>query len=106
MVVQWDLSTAAAALHNGHTTAEALLELHLQKITLHERHLNCFITMDEVGARDQAKASQSRHLAGTPLSKIDGIPIALKDNIDVAGVPTSNGTVKFSQAPHDSTVAN
>jgi aspartyl-tRNA(Asn)/glutamyl-tRNA(Gln) amidotransferase subunit A len=42
-------------------------------------------------ARQQAAAAEERWLEGRPLSAIDGWCIAVKDNIDVAGVRTTNG---------------
>ncbi len=104
MAVQWDLTEAALALRSGEITAETLLDQHLQNIALNQPRLNCFITLDEAGARVAAKASSARHHAGAPLSMLDGIPIALKDNIDVAGLPTSNGTARLRLASDDAEV--
>jgi len=50
--------------------------------------LNCFITSDAEALRIAARAYDRRPGSG-PLA---GIPIALKDNIDVAGIPTTAGT--------------
>jgi aspartyl-tRNA(Asn)/glutamyl-tRNA(Gln) amidotransferase subunit A len=52
------------------------------------RPLNCYVTF----CREQALADAEEASARVArLSPIDGIPIAVKDNIDVAGVPTTNG---------------
>lgn len=104
MAVQGDLTDAALALRSGEITAETLLDQHLQAIALGQPRLNCFITLDEAGARVAAKASAGRHHAGAPLSMLDGIPIALKDNIDVASLPTSNGTAELRPASEDAEV--
>jgi len=104
MAVQWDLTEAASALRSGEITAERLLDQHLQTIELRQPQLNGFVTLDEAGARVQARASAARHHAGEPLSMLDGIPIALKDNIDVAGLPTSNGTAELRPATDDAEV--
>lgn len=48
------------------------------------------VRVDE--AQGDAKASYERYRRGAPLGPLDGVPIAIKDCIDVAGVPTSNGT--------------
>ena len=52
------------------------------------------------GARAEAEAAAAaaRYRAGTPRSALDGIPVAVKDCIDVAGVPSTGGT-KFLTAP-------
>ncbi len=104
MAVQWDLTEAASALRSGEITAETLLDQHLQTIELRQPQLNGFITLDEAGARAAARASAARHHTGEPLSMLDGIPIALKDNIDVAGLPTSNGTAELRPASDDAEV--
>ena len=43
-------------------------------------------------------ASRARHRAGRPLGPLDGVRIAVKDNIDVAGSPTTNGSVVDASA--------
>ena len=49
-------------------------------------------TSDERARRD-ADAATERWERGQPLSPLDGVPYLIKDNMDVAGVPTTNGTV-------------
>src|ERR1041384_2485416 len=53
-------------------------------------------------ARAAGEAARKRFAAGQPLSALDGVPIAVKDCIDVAGLPSTNGT-KFLTEPaaHD-----
>src|SRR3954471_9880866 len=46
----------------------------------------------------EAEASRARFLEGKPLSALDGIPVAVKDCMDVAGMPSTNGT-KFLTEP-------
>ena len=55
------------------------------------RDLNCFITLCGDRAIAEAKSAAERARMKRRLSPIDGIPVAIKDNIDLAGVPTSNG---------------
>ncbi|MGD8200605.1 amidase [Ornithinimicrobium sp. W1679] len=64
----------------------------LQVIDEREAQLNAFWVRDEpeqVLAR--ARASQERWAAGTPLSRWDGVPVTLKENIARAGVPMPAG---------------
>ena len=49
-------------------------------------------------AREAAIASRARFASRTPLGPLDGAPIAVKDCIDVAGLPSGNGTA-FLRAP-------
>jgi Asp-tRNA(Asn)/Glu-tRNA(Gln) amidotransferase A subunit family amidase len=44
----------------------------------------------------QAAASTARFAAGAPLSVLDGVPVAFKDMVDVAGAPICNGQARDS----------
>ena len=55
------------------------------------RPLNCYVTLCREQALADAEEASARAARHERLSPIDGIPIAVKDNIDVAGVPTTNG---------------
>jgi aspartyl-tRNA(Asn)/glutamyl-tRNA(Gln) amidotransferase subunit A len=55
------------------------------------RTLNCFITLCSDLAIAEAASASERARMRRRLGPIDGIPVAIKDNIDLAGVPTSNG---------------
>jgi aspartyl-tRNA(Asn)/glutamyl-tRNA(Gln) amidotransferase subunit A len=97
---------AAAALRQGEVSAAELLEAYLERIDRLDPELNCFVTVDESGARRQAREADERRQAGTIRSPLDGVPLALKDNIDVAGLPTSNGTKLFRMATEDAHVVS
>lgn len=100
-----DITDAAAALAAGAFSAEALLQAYLARIEQFEDGLNCFITLLPDDALAQARAADARRAKGEHLSPLDGIPIALKDNIDLAGVPTSNGMAKFRTPERDAAAA-
>jgi len=51
--------------------------------------LNAFIRLLPERALAAAKASEERFRHGQPLGPLDGVPVAAKDIIDVAGVPTT-----------------
>jgi aspartyl-tRNA(Asn)/glutamyl-tRNA(Gln) amidotransferase subunit A len=51
-----------------------------------------FISLRNDGALAEAEASDIRRKQGTPLSPYDGIPVAIKDLIDVAGSITTAGS--------------
>lgn len=54
--------------------------------------LNAFMVIDRAGAMAQARASLARWRAGTPLSPIDGVPVTIKDTVDIEGFPTRSGS--------------
>jgi aspartyl-tRNA(Asn)/glutamyl-tRNA(Gln) amidotransferase subunit A len=80
----------AAHLASGAITSRCLTELYLSRIKKHEK-LNAFITVMREEALKAADASDQRRVEGRTRGPLDGIPVALKDNIDVAGVPTTAG---------------
>ena len=87
-----DITVVGTELASEKITSTELLARHLEKIKKFEGTLNCFVSIDEARAKEDADASDRRYKEGSPLSLIDGIPIALKDNIHVNGQPTCNGT--------------
>jgi aspartyl-tRNA(Asn)/glutamyl-tRNA(Gln) amidotransferase subunit A len=55
--------------------------------------LNAFAFLDEAGALAAAHAAEQRFQAGEPLGAVDGIPISVKDLLDVRGVVTRHGSL-------------
>lgn len=85
----WSLRQAAAALAKRQISSEELTKLCLARIAELDAQFNTFITLDADSALAQARASDRQRTAGRPIGLLAGIPIALKDNIDTAGVRTT-----------------
>jgi len=71
--------------------------------------MKCFVSIIPADILAQAVASEARWKVGKPLSPIDGVPVAIKDEIDQAGHPTSLGTkflAKYGNAIKDSEVVS
>ena len=84
----------SAALADGSTTAVHLTEAALAKITACDPTIRAFITVAP-DCVQQAQQSDKRR-AGGQIGRLEGIPVAIKDNIDMAGLPTTDGTGHFA----------
>ena len=80
-----------ALLARGETTSQALTEAYLAAIERENPERRAYLAVDAVGALAAARDSDARRAAGKPLGRLDGIPLAIKDNLDVAGLVTTAG---------------
>jgi aspartyl-tRNA(Asn)/glutamyl-tRNA(Gln) amidotransferase subunit A len=60
---------------------------------------HAFITLTAERARAEAAASAARHADGTARGPLDGVPVAIKDLLDVAGITTTAGADFRRDAP-------
>ena len=67
----------------------------LVRIERLDASLNGFVALSET-ARTEAEASTRRWAEGKPLSSLDGVPIAVKDNLAVAGMPATWGSQHYA----------
>lgn len=84
----------AAALTSGAESAQSLTAAALNRIAACDGAVRAFITVAS-DAMEQARASDARRQSGQ-IGAMEGIPVAIKDNIDVAGLPTTDGTAHFA----------
>jgi len=87
----------ARLLADGTITAPALLELYLERIARMDRELRSFRVVLAHSARQEAGVAQDRLNAGERLPLL-GVPIAIKDDVDVAGEVTTYGTAAHGAA--------
>jgi mandelamide amidase len=62
-------------------------------------HLNSIITQDAEVLLAAARAADRHQSANEPLGPLHGVPILIKDNIDVQGLPCSAGTAAVQGLP-------
>ena len=79
-------------LRSGKVTPRTYLEESLDRIAKNEPRIGAFVALNAEGARKAADASSARWRDGKPLSAIDGMPIAVKDVIETADMPTGQGS--------------
>ena len=75
----------------------------LDRIAKFEPQINAFVLVDEDGTLAAARASEARWAKGEPKGLVDGLPVTIKDIIDVKGKPTRKGslTTPTTPAQHD-----
>ncbi|MGC2414744.1 MAG: amidase, partial [Stellaceae bacterium] len=61
----------------------------LSRIAAHDGKLHSFLRLAEEAALAEAAAAEAELMAGTPRGPMHGIPYALKDIIETAGIPTT-----------------
>src|SRR6201995_4001526 len=80
----------ARAVRRGDTTATQVVADHLEQIAISEPSLNAFRAVRGGEAITEAeKVADQEDLANLPLA---GVPVAVKENTAVAGLPTWNGS--------------
>ena len=82
---------AAADLCAGKITSKALTSAALARAKA-DQNLNAFVTLDEAGAMKAAAAFDAGHTKKSACKPLGGVPIVIKDNIEVAGLPATAGT--------------
>ncbi len=97
----------AKAVAGGKTTALAVTEAALARIAQHDTILNSFTDVTADRARSKAKAIDAAIAAGRPVGPLAGVPFAVKNLFDIAGLPTRAGSKinrDLPPAPRDSTL--
>jgi len=89
-VVELDIAAARTGLASGSLTAEALTRASLERIAKYDPRYRAIIFQNP-DAVAQARAIDLRRATGESLGALAGIPVVIKDTIDMAGVPTTGG---------------
>src|SRR5213080_2919844 len=95
------LAAASTGIRSRALTPMQLVRACLARIDTYNPKLNAFITVMREQALAQAKELEAEQRAGRLRSPLHGIPIALKDNIDTAGVRTTAASAVFDDRTPD-----
>jgi len=97
----------AARLRGGELSASALVDCYLQRIRQHDEKLHAYVEVYADDARAAAENADRAVKAGRQRGPLHGIPIALKDLIDIEGKRTTGGSLYFRErvSPVTATVA-
>ncbi len=91
----FDFSTAAeiaTAVASGHSTARGVIEATLARIRERDPVLNSFTAVTEQRALLRAEAIDATRARGETLGPLAGVPFAVKNLFDIAGLPTLAGS--------------
>src|SRR6266508_3413460 len=87
----------AAAVREGRASPQDVVEAHLEWIESLDRSIHAFQVVRPDGVREEARALASRaDLRELPLA---GVPVAIKDNLEMAGYATRSGTLASPDEP-------
>jgi aspartyl-tRNA(Asn)/glutamyl-tRNA(Gln) amidotransferase subunit A len=89
---------AAALIRRRKLSPVEYLDAILAAAPAAQARLNCFTAIMAEPARAAARAAEQAVMAGAALGPLHGVPVTVKDLLDVAGVPTKHGSAIFADA--------
>jgi amidase len=94
-----------AALESKRTTSRELVLQYLTRIATYDRMLHTLVTVNPKALAEAEERDRER-AAGKVRGPLHGIPIALKDNIHTADMPTTGGALAFANLipPYEATL--
>jgi aspartyl-tRNA(Asn)/glutamyl-tRNA(Gln) amidotransferase subunit A len=107
-VRDYSLHRLAEGLAAKEWTSLDLTEACLKVAEANAASTHAYLGIDAEGARAAARASDERRTAGAVLGPLDGIPVALKDNLNAKGWPVSAGSnvLEGYTSPYDATAVD
>jgi amidase len=90
------IARQAELIASGEVNSRDLVELYLERIGRLDAHLNCFRVVFTERARLEADQADARRAAGEQRPLL-GVPVAIKDHLDVAGDVTALGTNAYGE---------
>lgn len=95
-VEQVEMSRISAALTKKRVTSVQITEAYIERIKTFDHFFNSVIQIAP-DALERAAASDRRRSSDKALGPLDGVPILVKDNIDVEGMATTAGSYALMQ---------
>src|SRR5437870_5127508 len=96
-VVETSIDDIHAAYKSGRLTAHQLTQAYLDRIDAYNKRgpaINAIISLNPHALEDADKLDAAYRTSGF-VGPLHGIPVLVKDEIDVAGLPTTLGSVVF-----------
>ncbi len=108
MLNKLTIKSAQRGLQEKEFTCTELVQACLDKIKKRQPEVNAFINVMEESAMEQAKEIDDKIKNNSPLKKLEGIPLAIKDNILIEDYNCTSGSkiLENYRAPYDASVIN
>jgi len=105
-IYQLSATEISSRLAAGKLTSRAVVEALIARYHQLNKKIGAFTSLDEKDVLAQADASDARRKAGKVLSPLDGIPVAIKENIAVKGQPLTCSSKMLANlvSPYDAHV--
>ncbi|MDQ4058480.1 MAG: amidase [Actinomycetota bacterium] len=100
-----DMTSAAASVARGELSPLELTTACLDRAAALESDIKAFVTLDDQGALEAARRLTDELASSGPRTALHGIPLCIKDLVDVDGLPTTassrvlEGNIATSDAP-------
>lgn len=93
-VEEISIAELQAAYRSGRTTAHAVTQAHLDRIAAYDKRgplINSLITVNPHALEEADRMDAVLRATGKCVGPLHGVPVIVKDNIDVAGLPMTAG---------------
>jgi fatty acid amide hydrolase len=90
-LIQMSAGEMAAAIARGEVSATEAVEAHIARIEQVNGALNAVVVKRYDEARAEAKAAAEKRTRGEPLGQLHGVPITIKEHLDLTGTPSTFG---------------
>ena len=96
-IMETTIDDIHAVFKSGKLTARQLVQAYLDRIAIYDKrgpNINAIITLNDDALEDADRLDAAYRTSGL-IGPLHGIPILVKDEIDIAGMPTTLGTQVF-----------
>jgi fatty acid amide hydrolase len=90
-LIQMSAGEMAAAIARGEVSATEAVETHIARIEQVNGALNAVVVKRYDEARAEAKTADEKRARGEPLGPLHGVPITIKESLDLTGTPSTFG---------------
>jgi amidase len=92
----WDASRLAASIRARELSSQEVLAMYVDRIERLDGPLNSVVTLDVPRAQAAAAAADKLAAQGTWLGPLHGLPVTIKDAIEVRGLRSTGGAVELT----------